>query len=87
MGIRSTGGTTVNERAAEIIEAVKLLHSLGKPVELICSQLDLIPAEVVAIVSTGTIPKRQKSLFAETVKPQKKKPETRVASWVQALQK
>ena len=63
-------------RSAEIVEAVLLLHSLGKPVELICGQLDLIPAEVAAIVKTGQIPARQKTLFAEPSEPKKHKPQS-----------
>ncbi len=66
------------ERAAEIIEAVKLLHSLGKPDELIGSQLDLTAAEVATIIRTGQIPARQKTLFAdEPSEPQKTKPVSR----------
>ena len=53
----------MSDRAAEIIEAVLLLHSLGKSSELICSQLNLKAAEVVVIIKTGEIPKRQKVLF------------------------
>lgn len=64
----------MNDRQAELIEAVQLLHSLKKPIELICNQLDLHPDEVAAIVATGTISKRQKSLFAE---PKASKPQSR----------
>lgn len=66
-----------DERSAEIIEAVTLLHSLGKPAELIGSQLDLKAAEVVAIVKTGRIPARQKELFAERSEPKQSKPQSR----------
>ncbi len=61
-------------RAAEIIEAVLLLNDLGKPVELIGSQLDLTAAEVAAIVKTGRIPAKQKTLFAEPSEPKQSKP-------------
>ena len=67
----------MSDRTAEIIEAVLLLHSLGKSSELICSQLDLTAAEVVAIVKTGQIPVRQKTLFAEPSEPKKHKPQSR----------
>ena len=30
MGIRSTAGPIVSDRAAEIVEAIQLLHDLGK---------------------------------------------------------
>ena len=53
----------MSDRAAEIVEAVLLLHDLGKPDELIRSQLDLTAAEVSAIVKTGQIPLRQQTLF------------------------
>lgn len=74
----------MSDRAAEIVEAVLLLHSLGKPSELICSQLDLTAAEVVAIVKTGRIPARQKELFAESSEPKKNRPES--ASWERVVQ-
>ena len=67
----------MSDRAAEIIEAVLLLHSLGKSSELICSQLDLTAAEVVAIIKTGQIPARQKTLFAEPSEPKKDKPQSK----------
>ena len=68
----------MSDRAAEIVEAVLLLHSLGKPAELIGSQLDLTQAEVTAIVKTGQIPARQKTLFTDEVsEPKKKKPVSR----------
>ena len=68
----------MSDRAAEIVEAVLLLHSLGKPAELIGSQLDLTQAEVAAIVKTGQVPARQKKLFTdEASEPQKKKPVSR----------
>ncbi len=84
---RSTAGPIVSDRAAEIVEAVLLLNSLGKPAELICSQLDLTAAEVAVIVKTGQIPVRQKTLFVNPIESQKEKPESRLAPWVQALRK
>lgn len=71
-------------RTAEIIEAVLLLHSLGKPDELIRSQLDLTAAEVAAIIKTGQIPVRQKTLFTESSEPQKNRPES--SSWERVVQ-
>ena len=65
------------ERSAEVIEAVTLLHDLGKPSAMIESQLDLTAAEVSAIVKTGQIPVRQKTLFADSSEPQKTKPVSR----------
>ena len=67
----------MSDRTAEIVEAVLLLHSLGKPAELIGSQLDLTAAEVEAIIKTGQIPVRQKELFAEPSEPKKHKPQSR----------
>lgn len=46
--------------AAEMFEAVLLLHDLGNPVELISSQLELTAAQIAVIVKTGKIPVRQK---------------------------
>jgi hypothetical protein len=60
-------------RAAEIIEAVLLLKDLGKPVECIGSQLDLTASEVMAVIKTGQIPFRQKTLFANELKTSKAK--------------
>ena len=77
VGDGRTTGPIVSNRAAEIIEAVLLLHDLGKPAELICSQLDLKPAEVAAIIQTGQIPARQKTLFAEPSEPKKDKPQSK----------
>lgn len=74
MGGRQVAGAIVSDRAAETVEAVLLLNSLGKPVELIGSQLDLTAAEVAAIVKTGTIPVRQKTLFENETEPQKRNP-------------
>ena len=77
----------MNDRAAEIVEAVLLLHSLGKPAELICSQLDLSTLEVAAIVTTGVVPKRQKTLFiAEPSERQKTKPVSRWEGVKRALE-
>ena len=67
----------MSDRTAEIIEAVLLLHSLGKSSELICSQLDLTAAEVVAIIKTGQIPARQKELFRNPSEHKKHKPQSR----------
>ena len=64
-------------RAAEIIEAVLLLHNLGKPAELIGSQLDLTAAEVQAVIKTKRLPATQKELFAEPSEPKKHKPQSR----------
>ena len=72
--MRGIAGKAVSDRTAEIVEAVLLLHSLGKPHELIGSQLDLTPAEVAGIVKTGQIPARQKELFAEPSEPKQSKP-------------
>lgn len=77
----------MNDRQAEIIEAVQLLHSLGKPTELICNQLDLTPQDVAAIVKTGRVPVRQKELFAELSEPTKKKPRPSWERVVEALHK
>lgn len=74
----------MNDRAAEIVEAVLLLHSLGKPAELIGSQLDLTQAEVAAIVKTGQIPATQKQLFAEPSEPKKRKPQSRWGPVIEA---
>ena len=74
-------------RSEEIVEAVLLLRDLNKPVDFITNQLDLSPASVREIIRTGKIPATQKTLFGEPVPQQKKKPETRVASWVQACKK
>ena len=67
----------MSDRLGEIVEAVTLLHDLGKPVELICRQMDLKAAEVVAIVNTGQIPARQKELFSKPSEHKKHKPQSR----------
>lgn len=77
----------MSDRQAEIIEAVQLLHSLGKPVELIGSQLDLTAVEVTAIVQTGRIPATQPTLFPDSIAIKKEKPVSRLAPWKQALAK
>ena len=74
-------------RNSEILEAVLLLSDLGKSPEFIGQQLDRTPTEVAAIITTGTIPVRQKTLFENETEPQKEKPESRLAPWVQALRK
>ncbi len=74
-------------REAEIVEAVLLLSDLGKSPEFIGQQLDRTPAEVRGIIKTGRMPATQRTLFADPVEPQKEKPESRLAPWVQALQK
>jgi hypothetical protein len=72
---------------SEIVEAVLLLNDLGKSDEFIGQQLDRTPAAVRDIIKTGRIPARQKTLFADPSETQKEKPESRLAPWVQALQK
>lgn len=73
-------------RAAEIIEAVLLLKDLGKPVEFICRQLDLTASEVMAVIKTGQIPFRQKTLFANELKTSKAKKGSRTDLMKRAFQ-
>jgi hypothetical protein len=77
----------VSGREAEIVEAVLLLSDLGKSPEFIGQQLDRTPAEVRGIIKTGRIPATQKTLFADPIEPQKKKPEPTWERVVQALHK
>jgi hypothetical protein len=74
-------------RDAEIVEAVFLLSDLNKPVEFIVNQLGITPAAVRGIIKTGRIPATQKTLFADSIEPQKKKPEPTWERVVQALHK
>ena len=74
----------MSDRAAEIVEAVQLLHSLGKSSELIRSQLDLTSAEVVSIIKTGKIPVKQKELFAD--EPSERKKNRPESSWERVVQ-
>ena len=65
-------------RSDEICEAVQLLHDLNKTPEFIARQLDLTIPEVLAVLKTGQIPAKQKTLFAdEPSEPQKTKPVSR----------
>jgi len=74
-------------RESAIVEAVRLLTDLNKPVEFIGHQLDISPAAVAGILKTGRLPVRQQRLFADSAETKNEKPESRVAPWVQALQK
>ena len=68
----------MSDRAAEIVEAVLLLHDLGKPDEFIGHQMELTVPQVQAVLKTGRLPVRQKTLFAaERTEPQKTKPVSR----------
>jgi len=74
-------------RDAEIVEAVLLLSDLNKPVDFIVNQLGITPAAVRGIIKSGRIPATQKTLFANLVEPQTKKPEPSWERVVQALHK
>lgn len=69
-------------RDSEILEAVLLLHDLGKSNEFIAMQTDLTVAEVAAIIKTGKRPeavKIQGTLFSdEPAELPKRKP---ASSW------
>lgn len=82
-----TGRAFMSGRSEEIVEAVLLLTDLGKSPEFIGQQLDRTPAAVRGIIETGRIPATQKTLFADPVEPQKKKPEPTWERVVQALRK
>jgi len=77
----------MTSRADEIIEAVRLLTDLNKPVDFIANQLGITPAAVAGIRKTGRLPVRQQRLFADSAETKNEKLESRVAPWVQALQK
>ena len=74
-------------RESEIVEAVRLLTDLNKPVDFIVNQLGITRAAVAGILKTGRLPAKQQTLFPESAETKNEKPESRVAPWVQALQK
>ena len=73
----------MNDRAAEIVEAVLLLHDLGKPDQFIGHQMELTVPEVQTVLKTGWLPVRQKELFAAEPSVQKNRPES---SWERVVQ-
>jgi hypothetical protein len=77
----------MTDRGAEIIEAILLLADLNKSPEFIGQQVGKSPEAVRDIIKTGRLPATQKTLSGDPIEPPKKKPETRVASWVQACRK
>ena len=67
----------MTDRAAEIMEAITLLHDLGKSDEFIGHQMELTVPDVRAVLRTGRIPVRQKQLFAVEPIVKQNKPQSK----------
>lgn len=48
---------------AETVEAIRLLNDLGKPVDLICQQLELQHDQVAAVIRNKSLSPVQRTLF------------------------
>ena len=61
--ITRTDSDNICRTEADLADAVEFLKICGKSDDAICVTLNLAPVDFSAITTTGTLPKRQKTMF------------------------